>query len=336
MQGEMRYLEHQADKRRNPSLVLEGARSIVTLAINYYATADPLMDSMRGRISRYAWGEDYHRQISERLRLLLAFVMKEEPETRGLYYADTGPVMEKVWGAHSALGWLGKNGNLITREQGSWFFLGTLLLDRELAYDPVERGRCGTCVRCLATCPTGAIVRPYVVDARLCISYLTIEWKGPIPRHLRPYIGNHIFGCDDCQEVCPWNRFAVETIEPAFQPSRDNFSPNLSNLAAITPVEFDARFLNNPIRRVKRDGFVRNVVVALGNSRRPEAIPALRQALQDASALVRGHAAWALGQIGSTAAKEILQEAQRREPDAGVQEEIVAALDDLIKWRSER
>jgi epoxyqueuosine reductase len=333
MQGGMAYLGRQAEKRKDPSRVLEGVRSIVTLAINYHSTTEDPQGPMRGKISRYAWGEDYHRLISERMESLLAFVMTQEPGIHGLHYTDTGPVMEKVWGAHSSLGWLGKNGNLITRERGSWFFLGALLLDRELICDPAERGHCGTCARCMPACPTGAIVQPHVVDARRCISYLTIEWKGPIPRDLRPHIGNRIFGCDDCQEVCPWNRFAVEAGETAFLPARDNGFPYLPDLVDMTPAEFESRFRNSPIRRVKRDGFLRNVVVALGNSRQPEAIPALRRALQDSSPLVRDHAAWALGQIGSDAAVGILREARNLELDAGVQAEVDLALGDSVRRR---
>jgi epoxyqueuosine reductase len=326
MQGGMAYIERQAEKRKDPSRVLAGVRSIVTLAINYYCAVEEPRDPMRGRISRYAWGEDYHRLISGRLESLLAFVKTEAPGIHGLYYTDTGPVMEKVWGAHSSLGWLGKNGNLITREQGSWFFLGAILLDEELIYDPVERDHCGTCTRCIAACPTGAIVQPHVVDARRCISYLTIEWKGPIPRDLRPLIGNRIFGCDDCQEVCPWNRFAVETGEPGFRPFPGNAFPQLADLVDMTPEMFESRFRNSPIRRVTRDGFLRNVVVALGNSCRPEAVPALDRALHDSSPLVRGHAAWALGQIGSEEAIEVLRETRDPEPVAWVREEIDLAL----------
>jgi epoxyqueuosine reductase len=326
MQGKMTYLVRQAGKRCNPALVLHDVRSILALAMNYYPGNTEFPDPLRGRISRYALCEDYHRLMAERLRSLLDFIMRERPGTHGIYYADTGPVMEKVWGAHSALGWMGKHTNLISREKGSWFFIGVLLLDINLAYDDAERDHCGTCTRCIQACPTGAIITPYLVDARLCISYLTIELKGAIPRHLRLLIGNRIFGCDDCQEVCPWNRLAISTLEPAFQPRADSLGPELVPLTALTEAEFKTRFKNSAMRRVGRDGFVRNVVIALGNSRRPEAVPALTRALWDGSALVRGHAAWALGRIGGVEAIAVLEQALCSESDPAVRQEIELAL----------
>jgi epoxyqueuosine reductase len=329
MHGEMRYLERQADKRKDPALVLDNIRSILVLAMNYHVAVASSEDSLRGKISRYAWGEDYHRLIQDRLRALLDFIRRERPDAHGLFYVDAGPVMEKVWGAHSSLGWMGKHTNLITREQGSWFFAGVILLDFELEYDAREKDHCGTCRRCIDACPTGAIVAPYVVDARLCISYLTIELKGAIPRHLRPLIGNRIFGCDDCQEVCPWNRFAVSTAEQKFWPRDGNLAPELTHLAAITQEEFDARFKNSPVRRAKRDGFVRNVVTALGNSHRSEAVPALLRAMGDASSLVRAHAAWALGQIGTPQARAALNKARQVESGSEILEEIEFAFRSL-------
>jgi epoxyqueuosine reductase len=257
---------------------------------------------------------------------MLDFIKNQEPSAQGLCYADTGPVMEKVWGAETSLGWMGKHTNLIARNHGSWFFLGVILLDIELEYDPKERDFCGKCTRCIQACPTGAIVAPYILDARLCLSYLTIELRGPIPRHLRPRIGNRIYGCDDCQEVCPWNRFAVATPEKEFSPREGNLMPDLAPLVRITPEQFENRFNNSPIRRATRDGFVRNVVVALGNSRSSEAVPALDEALRDASPLVRAHAAWALGQMATPRAYRILESARALEADAAVAEEIEGAL----------
>lgn len=320
-QGQMRYMERQAAKRRDAGLVLDQARSILVLARNYH-TGDALTgDPLCGKISRYAWGEDYHGILSKGLESLEEFVRREVPGARTLSYVDTGPVMEKVWGATTALGWMGKHTNLITLERGSWFFIGIILLDAELEYDPVSRDHCGTCTSCISACPTGAIVSPYIVDARLCISYLTIELRGKIPRALRPLIGNRIYGCDDCQEVCPWNRFAVRTEEHCFHPLDQNHNPALAPLLSITKEEFASRFRGSPIRRAGRDGFVRNVVVALGNSGHPAATAPLAQALGDASPLVRAHAVWAMARLDSTEARSHLESARLKEADPEVLEE---------------
>jgi epoxyqueuosine reductase len=327
LHGEMRYLERQAPKRRDPGLVLSNARSMLVCAMNYYTGYDFQESPMKGKISRYCLGDDYHSIVKSRLEKLLEFIQSHEPNARGLCYVDTGPVMEKVWGAKSALGWIGKHANLISRDQGSWFFIGVILLDIELQCDSQEKSFCGSCSRCIHACPTGAIVDPYVLDARRCISYLTIELRGPIPRHLRSLIGNRIYGCDDCQEVCPWNRWAVQTHEKGFYPREGNWMPDLIPLVRLSPEEFKNRFENSPILRVARDGFVRNVVIALGNSGNEEAIPGLEEALWDASPLVRSHAAWALGQIATKYSIRILASALINETNAFVRSEIAAALE---------
>lgn len=322
MHGAMAYMERQAEKRRDPSLILADARTVLVLGMNYH-TGHPLtQDPLTGKISRYAWGDDYHQVILPRLRRLLKFIQGTNPAARGACYVDTGPVMEKVWGAQTALGWMGKHGNLIARSLGSWFFIGVVLLNIELEYDRPERGYCGTCTRCIPACPTGAIVAPYVVDARHCISYLTIELRGPIPRFLRPLIGNRIFGCDDCQEVCPWSRFARIASETRFRPRAGAHMPELASLAVLSKAEFDRRFRGSAVRRATRDGFVRNVVVALGNSGDHRAIPALAAALGDGSPLVRAHAAWALGRIGGDDAIALLGRAALAERDTAVIDEI--------------
>ncbi len=324
MHGEMGYMARQAAKRRDPGLVLEQARTILVLACNYH-TGDPLTENpLHGKISRYAWGDDYHHAMADRLKKLERFIRAEEPTARSLSYVDTGPVMEKAWGAGTSLGWMGKHTNLITRDLGSWFFIGVVLLDLELEYDEPSKDYCGTCSRCISACPTGAIVSPYVVDARLCISYLTIELRGKIPRNLRPLVGNRIYGCDDCQEVCPWNRFAVKTEEPGFRPRSENCNPPLASLVEISNDEFSRRFRKSPIRRAGRDGFVRNVVVALGNSRSLDAVVPLARALDDASPLVRAHAVWAMTQIDSGDARRHLKTARLRESDPCVREEFQA------------
>jgi epoxyqueuosine reductase len=326
LHGSMDYMERQVPKRLNPARILPDVRSIVVLAMNYY-TGCALTDSpLNGRISRYARGGDYHAAVGARLERLLDFIGQQQPSTEGLCYVDTGPVMEKAWGAQTSLGWIGKNTNLITRERGSWFFIGILLLNLELAYDPVSENFCGRCVRCMKACPTGALISPYVLDARLCISYLSIELRGLIPRRLRPLMGNRVFGCDDCQEVCPWNRFAARTTEKEFTPGERNAMPDLLPLIRITPGEFKERFGDSPIRRATRDGLVRNVAVALGNSGRNEAVPALEEALRDTSPVVRAHAAWALGQIGSEQAFRSLDSARIKESNSSVLDELDFAL----------
>ena len=324
--GEMHYLERQAPKRLDPRMVLPNARSLLVLALNYYTGESAVDGPMKGRISRYALGDDYHSIVKERLERLLGFIQKLHPSARGICFSDTGPVMEKAWGAQTSLGWMGKNTTLISRNLGSWFFLGVILLDIELEYDSRQESRCGSCRRCIDACPTGAIVAPYLLDARRCISYLTIEYRGPIPRALRPLMGNRIFGCDDCQDSCPWNRFATKTAGREFCASAGNRAPDLISLAQISVDSFRKQFKLSPIWRATRDGFVRNVVVALGNSGSATAIPALEKALCDSSPLVRAHAAWALGRLATDNASRILEAARTGEGDPAVLQEIRMAM----------
>lgn len=266
-----------------------------------------------------------------RLRQLLAWIQTQDPEAEGVAYVDTGPVMEKPWAAHAGLGWQGKHTNLIDPQRGSWLFVGEILTtvtDIECAptfpppkndgrplpsvtgtkdetaeavsshvLRPTSLGHCGTCTRCLDICPTRAIIAPYQLDARRCISYLTIEHPGSIPVELRPLLGNHIYGCDLCQAVCPWNRFATPTPEPAFQPRAANLNPTLLELLALTDETFRESFRDSPIKRIKRRRLLRNVAVALGNSRDPQALPALERALHDPEPLIREHATWAITTI---------------------------------------
>jgi epoxyqueuosine reductase len=295
--GEMRYMERQAPKRLDPARLVAGARSLIVTAMNYHTRHTPAEAPLTAKISRYAWGEDYHEVIKSRLELLLQFIQRLQPLAQGRCYVDTGAIMEKVWGAETSLGWMGKHTNLIVRNQGSWFFIGVILLNLDLEYDVPEKNYCGQCMRCIHACPTGAITAPYVLDATRCISYLTIELRGVIPMHLRPLVGNRIYGCDDCQEVCPWNKFAVRTEERGFHPVEGRVHPELVPLLRITEEEFQRRFVNSPILRATRNGFVRNVAVALGNSRAVEAVPALKEALLDPSPLVREHVEWALRQL---------------------------------------
>lgn len=332
--GEMRYLERpdRVERRRDPSVIVPNVKSVVVVGKNYFTRelpAEILNDPSRGIIASYAWGLDYHAVMTPRLYELQAFIEEQvDSEVCGRAYVDTGPVLERAYAARAGLGFIGRNTMLIHPRWGAWLFLGEILIDVELAYDePDTRGTCGACTRCLDACPTDAFPAPYGLDARRCISYLTIELKGPIPRELRPLMGNRIFGCDICNEVCPWNRqFAQPADEPAFQPHPDHVAPKLLDLIALDDEGFRERFRGRPIKRAKRRGFLRNVAVALGNWGDPVAVPALERALHDHEPLIRGHAAWALGQIGSPRARRALQKARTTEDNDTVQEEIEAIL----------
>jgi epoxyqueuosine reductase len=254
-----------------------------------------------GTIARYARFDDYHETLWQRLESLLAFIKAQSPNTNGKVYCDTGPITERDLAMRAGLGWIGKHTNLISRQLGNWFFLGEILLDIALPADAPETTHCGTCTRCLPACPTGAITAPYQLDARRCISYLTIELKGSIPEDLRPLVGTRIYGCDDCLAACPWNKFAVKSDDPAVRPRADLTAPDLLELLALDADAFRAKFKNSPIKRTKRRGLLRNVCVALGNLGEPRALPALTRAAEtDPEPLVREHAAWAIRQIRAT------------------------------------
>ena len=321
MHGQMAYLERRAPERLNPELLLEGARSVLVLALNYYSRTACSDLPLKGRIGRYAAGDDYHGIVGTRLDALLAFIRNQAAAARGRCYVDTGPVMEKVWGAQTSIGWMGKNTTLISRSHGSWFYIGIILLDIELEYDSPEEDSCGQCDRCIQACPAGAITAPYVLDARRCISYLT-QMRGAIPHPLRPLMGRWIFGCDACQEACPWNRVTLEASGPDSQPGEKDLLPDLAPLVDISEGEFSRGFKKRAIHQTTRDQFVRNVVVALGNSGNIEAVPALERALQDSSPLVRSHAAWALGRLAAASVSRILRSARKKETDPTVLEEI--------------
>jgi len=298
--GEMLYLHRQEPKRGDLSLVLPGARSVVCVAFNYSPEEGMALTSsgMGGTVARYARFDDYHETLWGRLHALLAFIQVLAPEANGKVYCDTGPITERDLAMRAGLGWIGKHTNLISRRLGNWFFLGEILLDIALPPDAPETTHCGTCTRCLPACPTGAITAPYQLDARRCISYLTIELKGSIPLDLRPLIGNRIYGCDDCLAACPWNKFAVRSDDPAVAPRADLTTPDLLALLALDDAAFRAKFQNSPIKRTKRRGLLRNVCVALGNLGDVRALPALELAVaHDPEPLVREHAAWAVERI---------------------------------------
>jgi epoxyqueuosine reductase len=269
--------------------------------------------------------------MGEKLERLLAFVRAEAAQgVQGRVFVDAGPVLDREVGARAGIGWFGKNTNLLSMRIGSFFVLGELFLELDLDWDRPVRDRCGHCRLCLDACPTNAFVGPYVLDARKCISYLTIELKGPIPRALRPLMGAHIFGCDICQDVCPYNAKGRATGEPAFQPRPGLHAPELIPLLRMTDAEFKVGFRGSPILRAKRRGFLRNVCVALGNLGFDDAVPALAQALAgDPDALVRAHAAWALGRIGGARAEQALDETSGRETEPAVRQEIAMALNEI-------
>ncbi len=329
--GTMHWIARDPARRADPRLALAGARTVISVSVPYYRgdwPADPGDAAPpRGRIARYAWGKDYHKRIRKRLGLLARTISTLCPEARWLAYVDTGPMLDRSWAERAGVGWIGKNTNVILQGQGSWSFLGEIVTDLALEPDAPARNHCGTCARCIAACPTGAILGPYQLDARRCISYLTIEHRGSIPLELRPLIGTRIFGCDDCQEVCPWNRFAVKSSDPDFAERPDQQTPELIPLLDLDEPAFRARFQGTAILRAKRAGFVRNVAVALGNLRDRRSVAPLGRALtRDPDPLVRGHAAWALGRIGGDAPRAALEEAAANETTQEVLVEIHAAL----------
>ena len=311
--GQMEYLQRNAAKRRDPQLVLSGARSILTLATSY-ATARggpartdapsasprplPPSPSPRGVVARYAQFADYHQAIGKRLEELTRFLNAAGgPGTRSLWYVDTGPLLERDLAERSGLGFIGKHTNLINRQLGNWFFLAEVITTLALEPDSPEPNRCGTCSRCMAACPTQAITAPFQLDARRCISYLTIELKGSIPIELRPAVGNRIYGCDDCLAACPWNRFAREGRIMLEHARADLAEPELLELLSLDEAGFKERFAHTPLARTKRRGLLRNVCVALGNVGDSSVLPALLRAAQDPEPLIAEHALWAVGQI---------------------------------------
>ena len=296
--GEMTYMARGEGKRRDPNLVLKDIKSIICLRTNYL-TVDKGMDFLnspkKGDISLYALNKDYHDIITPRLKELEGVIQKEFSGCKTKVYADTGPILEKPLAERAGLGWIGKHTNLLSEDIGSWYFLSEVLVDVPLPESKAAENHCGTCRSCIDICPTDAIVAPYVLDSRKCISYLTIELKGVIPVEFRKAIGNRIYGCDDCQIVCPWNSNAVKTKEPAFKVADDNFL--LTDLIQLDDEGFRNRFKGSPIKRIKRRGLLRNVAIALGNSENPKVVPYLTKALNDKEPLIRAHIVWALGEL---------------------------------------
>ena len=297
--GDMGWMADKADRRADPRTLWAGARSVVVLGLNYGPPADPLASRPgpeAGEISVYARHRDYHDSVKKKLKALarwLAEAMAAEVKV----FVDTAPVMEKPLAEAAGIGWQGKHTNLVSRAFGSWLFLGEIFTTLDLAPGPAEADHCGTCRRCLDACPTRAFPAPYRLDARRCISYLTIEHKGPIPRELRPLMGNRIYGCDDCLAVCPWNKFASATREGDFLPRAELTAPRLAELASLDDAGFRRLFAGSPIRRIGRARFLRNVLVAIGNSGDPGLLATAVARLDDDDALVRGAAVWAAARL---------------------------------------
>ena len=299
--GEMSYLLTQVDRRNDVRVAFPWARSLLCVALQYdtphpYSTAAPA-DPTRGWLSRYAWGDDYHQVMRAMLERLAARLQAEAGPCQTRVYVDTGPIVERAYAAAAGLGAWGKNTCLLHPDHGSWFFLGEVVSDLELAPDAPRPDMCGRCTACLEACPTGALTAPYQLDARRCISYLTIEVKGAIPEERRQQVGRHVFGCDICQDVCPWNRRRRRRGGTAFEPRPGALAPELAALARLDEDGFRARFRRSPVTRAKRRGLLRNVAVALGNSGAPAHRPLLERLAEDPDAVVREHAAWALRKL---------------------------------------
>jgi epoxyqueuosine reductase len=321
--GEMIYLRRRFHARLDARRLVPWVRSVISLAFPYPPPPPPPADwrgELRGRVAGYARGGDYHREVGGRLRRLAACIAGLGTGIEARVYVDTGPVLEREWAARGGLGWFGKNTMILDRRLGSWFFLAEILTNLVLPDETREDDHCGSCRRCLDACPTGALADGFRLDARRCISYLTIEHRGAIPIALRPGMGNWIFGCDVCQQVCPWN----DAADPR---DTDALHPRLPELLTLDATAFRARFGHTALERTKRRGLLRNAAVALGNSGNPDAVPCLIPALRDPERLVRGHAAWALGRLGGRRAREAVEGARGAESDAWVRREMEAALE---------
>lgn len=308
--GEMTYLERNPEKREDIQNILPGAKSVISCAMNYntdYPYSIEHADNTKGWISRYAWGDDYHDTIKDKLQILMNYMCSESSdEINSKFYVDTGPVLERAYGKYAGVGWVGKNTCLINQEIGSWIFLAEIITNIELEYDVPVPDRCGTCTRCIDACPTDAIIEPYLLDSRLCISYLTIELKDKIPYELREGIQNNIYGCDICQDVCPWNKRAHMSDKIEFEPREGLLNPDLSYLSSLSVEEFRKQFKGSPIKRTKRRGLLRNVMIAMGNSCEKNFVPYITECLKDEEPLVRAHALWALWKIEGVTSNQVL------------------------------
>ena len=324
----------RVEKACNPSLLLPSATSVLTLAVPYFVEQpDCYLDSAgpKGRISRYAWSLDYHDIMRKLMQEIEQFLKQSGAGHVGVRaFVDSGPIAEREFARRSGVGWFGKNANVLTPKYGSWVFLGEIVTDLELESDSPLRKSCGNCDRCVKSCPTGAIISPYTIDASRCISYLTIELKGAVPRRLRPLIGDWIFGCDVCQEVCPVNNNAIAAEEKLF-PVVEGLGPrvDLFEILEMNDDEYRARFRSTPLQRAKKRGLQRNAAVALGNCGDPSIVPLLVPLLGHPEELVRGHVVWALGELGGRQARRALETHRSREFSEFVLQELEVALGSL-------
>ncbi len=333
MDGLPWFNESRVERGSDPAALLAGARSVICLGLNYYRQPDDDQRDRRpaGRVAVYAWGRDYHKVMKRMMRDYVAGMRSRlGQEFAARWYVDDGPMLDRAAANRSGLGWFGKNTNVLTSSHGSWVFLGQVVTDLELEPDPPLKKTCGNCVRCIEDCPTGAITAPYTIDNTRCISYLTIENRGEIPPELRPQMGDWVFGCDICQEVCPVNRNAIPSSSPLQGDGQYSEAPatlDLIQVLEMSEEEFRSRFRGTAILRAKRVGLQRNACVALGNLNAADAVPALCRVLTKGEALVRGHAAWALGRIGGSEARRALDAALGEETDPWVVGEVAAARD---------
>ena len=328
MEGLPWYTEQRVRRAARPETLLPGARSVVSVAMGYLGEqAGPNGGAPAGRVARYAWGDDYHKVIKARLRMFADDMGRvARRPVRSRIFVDDGPMNDRAAAARAGVGWFGKNTNILTPTHGSWVFLGQVVTDLSVEPDRPLVKTCGRCVRCMEACPTRAIVAPYVLDNSRCVSFLTIEHRGAIPRELRPLIGDRIFGCDACQEACPVNRKAERANEPAFRCRRGLPAPRLIPILALDEAAFRERFRDSAVWRTGRIGLQRNACVALGNTGDRSAVSPLLHTLNGGDALVRAHAAWALGRIGGRRAAEGLQAALAIETEPDAREEIEMAL----------
>jgi epoxyqueuosine reductase len=291
--GEMHYLQRQKAAKMSPQSVMPGARTVIVCAMNYNTDQrGTAYDRLRAWVSRYAWGGDYHDTVQKKLRELAAWIEQAGP-LQAKAYVDTGPLIERVYAKYAGVGWFGKNTCIINEKAGSWFFLGCILTDLDLEADTPEPDRCGKCTRCIDACPTGAIVEPYVLDSRKCIAYTTIELRGEIPEADRAGVGHHLFGCDICQDVCPWNRKAPDSENPAFHPKPGLFWPDVNRLLDLTDDEWRQMIRGTAMKRAKIKGLIRNLMVVAGNSGVQEFLPKLQRFFTHEDPHVRSHAEWA-------------------------------------------